>query len=128
MLTSYTRACQERVISLLLNNEGDLELQFEKILKSNNNNIPLSIVIFRRWIRDNTNRGIVDCDKLSKAIEFNTDDMKGIISEMFLDDISQEMCNHIRDILVVKKVSVQAFHSNHLQNVDKPIQRLLSSL
>lgn len=119
----------DELIEFLTKGDVSHHYEFNKILIRNRNNTPLSISLFRDWLRLNTNRGIVCKDSLELVSNFsNMDELNKLLNEMFLDTISEEKCSHAMSVLSKKNVTLLEFYTCHTKNVDKPLLRLLSSL
>lgn len=119
---------QDELLDFLLEDEYS-RFNFNETLIRNKNNVQLSLMLMRRWLRENTNRGRVELETLEMAFrDSNSTQLRLALSELFLDIVSDDMCLATKQILVDKNITCAIFHETHLNNVDKPLQRLLSSL
>lgn len=119
---------QDELLDFLLEDEYS-RFNFNEILIKNKNNVQFSLMLMRRWLRENTDRGRIELDTLEIAFKDSSNTkLRLALGELFLDIVSEDMCLATKQILVDKNITCAIFHETHLNNVDKPLQRLLSSL
>lgn len=120
---------QDKLITFLLDGSEVNHHKFNQILVTNKNNMQLSIIFMRDFIRSNTSRGKVCLQELESAFgQSDVDELNLLLNELFLDVICEDMCRHTKEILVKKSISYKEFHNAHLKRVEKPLARILSSL
>lgn len=120
---------QNEVIKFLISDSKSNRYHFNQILIGNKNNIPLSIILFRDYLRCNSDRGKICTKQLGYALdELKIEKLNQILNEAFLDIICEDTCYHVQAVLKSKNISCIDFHNAHLKRVERPLLRILSSL